>query len=168
MTLMHFSYLYKVEQVYSILYYCDVVWLNPTLGLVNFKKLNKVHYSALRIILGDWRRTMHKTDLNRLTQRLPPKAWTKYSACSFFIKMCRSKSPTNLWENVQDHLYQNVRHLNPTLLDKSEKKIGKKMIQNWIGPDLKKLTFKWFNEPSLSDYTIRTNLKNLFYRENFI
>jgi len=114
-----------VAQVYSILYYCDVVWLNPTLGHMNFKKLNKIRYSALRIIMGDWKRTMHKTDLNKLTQRLPPRAWAQYCACSFFIKLCRSQSSTNIWMNIQDHLYHNVRHLNPTF-NKSKKKIGKK------------------------------------------
>jgi len=145
--------------------YCDIVWLNPTLGHM---KLNKVHYSALRIIMEDWKRTIHKKDLNKLTQRLPPIAWAHFSACSFTIKLCRSQSPTNLWTDLQEQLYHNVRHLNPTVTEKSKRKIGRKIIQNWIGPDMRKLTFKWFSELSLSDHTIRTNLKKLFNSENFI
>jgi len=154
-------------QVFSILYYCDIVWLNPNLGYTNYKKLNKVHYSALRIITGDYRRIMSKKDLNKLTQRLPPRAWAHYSASSFFIKMCRSKSPTNLWMSLQPNLYHNARHLNPTVQDRSRMKIGKKIIQNWIGTDLAKLNFKWFEDVKLTDYTIRVNLKRLFYTENF-
>lgn len=127
-------------QVFSILYYCDVVWLNPSLGLENFKKLKRIHYAALRIIQGDWRRNMSKTALNKLTQRLPPEAWCKYSAYSLILKISRSKMPSNLWVRLNSNLYHNARYQNPFLIDLSLKKVGKKIIFNWIGTEMKKLS----------------------------
>jgi len=154
-------------QVFSILYYCDIVWLSPQLGYQNFKKLRRCHYAALRIIQGDWRRTMSRIHLNRLTQRLPPEAWCKFSSCSFVIKLSRSMMPSQLWESFSANLYHNMRHQNPTVRDLSLRKVGKKVVFNWIGVELKKLNLKWFNVPNLSDSVIRTSLKKLFYSEYF-
>jgi len=42
-------------QAFSILYYCDVVWLHPSTGHENYKKPNRIHYAALRLIVGDWK-----------------------------------------------------------------------------------------------------------------
>jgi len=156
------------SQVFSILYYCDTVWLNPSIGHENLNKLRRIHYAALRIVLGDWRRTMSKTYLNSTTQRLPPEAWGRFSASSFIIKLCRSHEPTQLWETFQKHLYHNARHPNPTVNNLSKKKIGRKIIGNWIGGELSKLKLKWFDEPNLSDTVIRTTLKKLYYSEVFV
>jgi len=152
-------------QAFSILYYCDVVWLNPSTGHENYKKLNRIHYAALRLIVGDWKRQMHKSDLNKITKRLPPSTWSKYAACSFVIKMSRTRTPTTLWESMERNLYFNARHQNPKFRDYSVKKIGRKILQNWVGQCLNDISFKWYNVQNLSNDTIRLNLKKVFYSD---
>jgi len=44
---------------------------------------------------------------------------------------------------------------------------GKKIIFNWIGTEMKKLSLTWYNGPNISDSVIRTSLKELFYNEYF-
>jgi len=67
------------------MYYGTMSWAN------NFKRLNKVHYAAGKLIVGDWRRTQNEELIDETTRRLPPGLWLKYNIASFIIKCTRDK-----------------------------------------------------------------------------
>jgi len=75
--------------------------------------------------------------------------------------------PRNLWEKLSSNLYHNNRYQNPILRDHSLRKVGKKIIFNWIGTEMKKLSLTWYNGPNISDSVIRISLKKLYYSEYF-
>jgi len=59
-------------QAFTIPYYYDVVQLNPSAPHENYKKLNRIHYAALRLMVGDRKKRMLKKDIDNITERLPP------------------------------------------------------------------------------------------------
>jgi len=61
------------SQVFGVMYYSATTWLTPTLNAPLFKKLNKIHYAASRIITGDWKCIQSKESIIQQTKRLPPK-----------------------------------------------------------------------------------------------
>jgi len=149
------------SQVYGVLYYGSVVWLNPSLSKTNMKNIERMHYSACRMIVGDWRSKWHRTDLNTVTGRMTPKQWMLYAGSSQILKCERSREPTNLWMAIEKNLYHNRRHTNPRIVDKSLRKIGRKSLCNWGGVATDRINFDWFAK-SLSNDTIRINLKKTF------
>jgi len=149
------------SQVYGILYYASVVWLNPELSSSNIKSVERLHYATCRMMVGDWRTRWSRMDLNKATERMTPKEWMNYSASNMIIKLERCRLPTNLWQDIEKNLYFNRRYNNPKILDKSTRSVGKKNLANWSGRLLEKVSFDWFNK-ALSDDTIRLKLKEAF------
>jgi len=154
------------SQVFGVLYYAAACWLTPNLSNVNFRKLNKIHYAACRIICNDWRKIWSKDSLNQATKRLPPKTWLKYNAASFIVKVTRDESPSVICADIEANLYHNPRHLNPKLRDLSRRKIGKNCLQNWTGQIMNQIDFKWYGT-ILSNDRLRILLKKNFYPPNY-
>jgi len=154
------------SQVFGVLYYGSAYWLTKNLSATNYKKLNRIHYAASRLIVGDWRKTWNKDLIDKTTKRLPPRLWCNYNAANFIIKCIRDKQPTLLAAELETNQYHNARHLNPRLMDKSSSKIGTKCLYNWAGTALEKLNFKWYDE-DLTNNGIRTRLKKSFYPPSY-
>jgi len=154
------------SQVFGVLYYGAACWLTKSLSSINYKKLNKIHYAACRLIVGDWRKVWNKELLNKTTNRLPPRLWCNYNAANFTIKCIRDNKPSTLSKELETNLYHNDRHLNPKLMDKSRKKIGLQCIYNWAGSALDKINFRWYKEDLTNDM-IRTRLKKIFYPPSY-
>jgi len=154
------------SQVFGVMYYGAATWLTPTLKAPLYKKLNKIHYAASRIITGDWRCTQSKEAINQQTKRLPPKLWSKYNATSTIIKLLRNHQPTILYSTIMSRAYLNRRHPNPTIIDLSKNLIGRKAISNWIGKPLNLVKTPWHGM-NMTDDSIRRMLKHTFYPQNY-
>jgi len=151
-------------QVFSILYYSCVVWLTPCLSSSNMKKVERLHYTSLRVALKDRKRRLNREKIDALTKRMPPRTWMKYSSTSFFIKIVRDCMPTRLKSQIMSNSYQERRK--PGLLfsrDTSSNKNGQKAIQNWIGTFLRDINFNWINTAKkVNDDYLRVHLKKCF------
>jgi len=134
-----------------VLYYGSACWLTKRLSSKNFKKLNRVHYAACRLIVEDWKKTWNRGLIDKTTNRLPPRIWMNYNAANLTIKCIRDRQPTTLWNELQMNLNHNDKHRNSKLMDLSRKKIGLQCIHNWAGTALEKLNFKWFQENLSND-----------------
>jgi len=154
------------SQVFGVMYYGAATWLTPSLKSSLYKKLNRIHYAASRIIIGDWKCVISKKLIDQQTKRLPPKLWSNYNATSTIIKLMRNKHPSTLYTTIMSHVYQNRRHHNPVIMDSSKNRIGQKAISNWIGHPLQQVKEPW-HELNLSDDRIRTMLKKTFYPQNY-
>jgi len=126
------------SQVFSILYYSSQVWLTTELSSKNLRKLESMHYAALRLSMKDYKKSINRDRINQLTKRMPPKAWMNYSAASLAIKIIRVETPTLLYDKIMQNAYQENRK--PTFVytfDASHNKHGKKGFHNWINLILK-------------------------------
>jgi len=127
---------------------------------------SSINYAASRLIVGDWRKTWNKELIDKTTNRLPPRLWYNYNVANFTIRCIRDKRPTILSGELETNLYHNARHLNPRLMDRSNRKIGTQCLYNWAGTALEKLNFKWYDEDLTNDM-IRTRLKKAFYPPSY-
>jgi len=156
----------ETSQVFGVMYYSAAFWLTPSLKASLYKKLNKIHNTASRIIIGDWKCLKSKELINQQAKRLPPKLWAKYSATSSIIKLLRNKQSTTLYSTLMSHIYLNRRHLNPIIKDLSKNCIGLKAISNWIGTPLN-LVKTPRHERNVSGDSLRKMLKQTFYPQNY-
>jgi len=149
------------SQVFGVLYYGSIVWLNPSLSANNIKKLDRIHYAACRLMIGDWRNKLSRSTVNNKSGRMTPRRWMLYSSSSFIIKCERSRMPTSVWEQIENQMYFNRRFNNPKMIDMSLGRIGRKNFCNWTNLALGNVGFDWFGK-NLTDDMIRKNLKKTF------
>jgi len=151
-------------QVFSILYYSCQVWLTRVLSIKNLKRIERIHYAALRIAMNDRKKRLNRGYIDRSTRRMSPSTWMKYASTSFFIRITRDCMPTRLREKVLKNSYTERR--NPQQLfsrDVSSSMNGRKSMCNWIGNFLRQIDFKWFDiTPPINDDYLRINLKKAF------
>jgi len=136
----------------------------PSLSRNNFKRVESMHYTALRVAIKDRKRRVNREKIDHLTKRMPPHFWMKYSATSLFIKIIRDCMPIRLRNQLMTNTY--VERRKPGRLfsrDTSSNKNGQKSMQNWIGLFLKQINFDWTNtrNPITDDY-LRIHLKKCF------
>jgi len=157
-------------QVFSILYYGCPVWLTPSLSRHNFKRIERMHYTALRVAIKDRRKRVNREKIDSITKRMPPHSWMKYSSTSTFIKINRDEMPTRLRQNLSKNTFQERRK--PGRLysrDTSTCKNGQKSMKNWIGTFLRQLNFDWINTGRhITDDYLRVHLKKCFYTSRLL
>jgi len=96
------------------------------------RKINTLHYKALRIAVKDWERIIPKEMLDLLGRSLPMD-FCNYSLASLLIKICNNKEPKKLHQSLAANEYRCRRKpSNLRLFDSSKKKIGKQMFRNRI------------------------------------
>jgi len=158
--------LYKVvtSQVFSILFYSSPVWQTTELSRKNLNRLESMHFSALRLVIKDYRNNINREKITQLTNRMPPKTWMKYGAANLAIKIIRDQTPTILCEKLMKNSYLEPRK--PQVLytyDSSHNKHGKKGYHNWITLIMKQIRFPWYGLPiPISDNGLRVKLKETF------
>jgi len=152
------------SQVFSILYYASPVWLTTELTRKNVNRVESMHYSALRLVIKDYKRKINREKINQLTKRMPPKTWMKYGAANLAIKIIRDQTPSVLYAKIIKNSYFEPRK--PNLMytyDSSHNKHGKRGYHNWINIVLRQIKFPWFglNDP-ISNDRLRIRLKETF------
>jgi len=116
-------------QVFSILYYGCQLWLTPSLSYNNIKKIESVHYAALRVSIKDRKRKTKRDFIDHATRRMAPKLWMKYSATSLYIKIIRDCMPTRLRSSLLMNTYQENRKGTPL-----PARVDKNHIETGLGP----------------------------------
>jgi len=61
----------------SSIYYGATNWMNPELKEKHWKPLEMVHYQALRLAVGDYKRVHSRDNLN--LERATPRQWASYT-----------------------------------------------------------------------------------------
>jgi len=146
-------------QYYGRCFYGCPVWPNGTTNFMDLRRLNALHYRALRIAKRDDRKELSRAELDTLG-RARPTTWSQYLMTSSAIKAIKRKAPTFLArESIQNMFTERRRPEVPKFFDNSKRKIGRQAVRNRLSP-LNGLTFKWMN--GISDDLLRINLKKHF------
>jgi len=147
-------------QFYSTVYYGCEVWLqNNTFN--DLRRLNALHYRSLRIVAKDYKRRMHRADLDEIG-RARPSTWSKYMVASRVIKIINCGFPHRLNQYLKSNSY--VERRRPGRLkfyDGSRTVPGRQTLKNRAGSCLNDANFDWFNL-DISKDCLRINLKKLF------
>jgi len=147
------------SQFYSMCFYGCAAWLFELTCFKDVRRLNSVHFRSLRIATRDFKRTQHRSDLDRLG-RARPSTWAKYLTTSLTIKTIRDGFPVILKENMMRNSSV-VQHKPGRLkfFDGSTARIGSQMIDNRL-THMNSLHFDWLD--GLSDDRLRQNLTRNF------
>ncbi len=86
------------SQYFSIIFYNAPLWIG-SLDAASWKKLNSVHYRALRMELGDFRSIMKSVEIDWITMRATPIEWASYSIASTVIRLY-NQSDTRITEEL--------------------------------------------------------------------
>jgi len=68
------------------------------------RRLNKLHYGALRIVAKDYRQTMSRQTLDEIG-RARPITWYKFSTTSLVIKVMTRKESMRLSSMLTENIY---------------------------------------------------------------
>jgi len=161
------SLMITTAQALSILYYGASVWLTPSLTKSQLRRVERLHYKSVRLVVKDYRRKMSRPDIDKKTGRLPPSLWAKFSLSKLFINMRINQHPRQLLADSSKNLY--VKSRQPGLLfgyDDSNTKIGGQQTCNWIGKCLENIVEPW-TDKFLSDDSIRVLLKRAFKSDDY-
>jgi len=161
------SLMITTAQALSILYYGASVWLTPSLTKSQLRRVERLHYKSVRLVVKDYRRKMSRPDIDKKTGRLPPSLWAKFSLSKLFINMRINQHLRQLLADSSKNLY--VKSRQPGLLfgyDDSNTKIGGQQTCNWIGKCLENIVEPW-TDKFLSDDSIRVLLKRAFKSDDY-
>jgi hypothetical protein len=119
----------------------------------------------LRATIGDFKASISRAELDRITKRATPLEWAKYSIASTVIKLY-NRSNTDMAGIIRTSAYVNDRvPLRAKFIDRSRLKIGKQSIINRIGPIFSSINFDWIGDSTVpTDDFIRNKLKKCFFK----
>jgi len=146
-------------QYFGGIYYGLPVWYDP-LTIKLKKKLDVLHYKALRIAVKDWRR-IYPNDMLDLLDRAKPAAFASYSMGSVFLNTMLAGRPRRLLEMINSNSYIIRRTGKRRFYDSSSKRIGKQSINNRIDDTTRHLTNEWTDLKTKD--AIRIYLKKIFF-----
>jgi len=156
------SLMITTAQALSILYYGASVWLTPALIKTQLRRVERLHYKCVRLVVKDYRRKMSRSVIDKKTGRLAPSQWAMFSLSKLFINMRINQQPKQLLDDSSKNLY--VKSRQPGLLfsyDDSKSKMGSQQTCNWIGKCLANIAEPW-TDRLMSDDSIRVLLKKSF------
>jgi len=146
-------------QYYGRCFYGCPIWLNGTTSFMDLRRLNALHYRALRIARRDYKKELSRSDLDMMG-RARPTTWSQYLMASATIKAITRETPPFLArESIKNLFIERRKPEMPKFYDDSKKKVGRQAIRNRLG-HLNGLTFAWKN--GISDDLLRINLKKHF------
>jgi len=144
------------------LYYGSSVWLNHLLS-PDLKRIESIHYTALRIACYDYRCKISRSILDSDYRRATPKEWMNYGTAREFIRIYQSGTPTSLFERLDKQSYRTNRPQLAKFFDVSRSKIGLQTFSNKVANVSKSVTFDWFYT-RLSQDALRIKLKNSLFK----
>jgi len=146
---------------FGMIYYSSQIWLNELTTIKQLRLINSLHYKALRISIGDYRKRVSKDDLSKMLNRATPFQWMNYSNAKLAISMCLQGNGPPIVQRIKNTAYENDR--NPgvmTVSDTSRLKIGRHSLVNRL-QCLRRVKFKWTT--GISDHALRIGLKQTFF-----
>jgi len=148
------------NQFYSTIYYGCPIWLNDTNTFSDIRRLNAVHFRALRIAVKDYKRRYKRTELD-LLGRARSTTWAKYQAASLVVKAITRGAPHRLSESLLLNAYTERRKPGRfKFYSKANLRIGRQAISNRSTALLNDLDFDW--KHGLTDDLLRKKLKVQF------
>lgn len=151
-------------QFYSKIYYGAAVWLGNLLSK-DLKRLESVHYQALRIVHGVSYhiRPVSRCILDHDYRRATPLEWADYCTSKELIRIFNSKCPGTLFDPLESQSYLIKRPLSVHFFDTSNSRIGRQCFHNRAAAISSKLTFDWHFQ-DLSNDKIRSSLKQCLFK----
>jgi len=147
------------SQYYGKCFYGCTVWLNGSNSFLDVRRINALHYRALRIARNDFKRKLSRAELDRIG-RARPTTWSNYLMASTAIKAITRGTPKAIAEELQKNMFKERRRQNrPKFFDDSKRKIGRQQLKNRLN-FLNGLSFDWID--GMCDATLRINLKKEF------
>jgi len=145
---------------FGLIYYASPVWLTEQTTSKHWKKLNSLHYRALRTAARDFFFKFDKESLNKMFGRATPLQWMQYANAKMAITLYNLSTGPPLSSKLKENAYINDRRPGQaTIIDRSRLKIGKQSLVNRLNC-LKKITFCWTS--GISKDALRINLKKTF------
>jgi len=146
-------------QYYGKCFYGCLVWLNGTNGFMDLRKLNALHYRALRVAKNNFKKKISRADLDVLG-RARPSVWAQYLLASSAIKaITRGNPPTLAMECKRNMFCERRGSDKPRFYDDSRRKVGKQAVRSRLN-FMNDLPFDWL--AGQSNDNIRRQLKKHF------
>jgi len=151
------------SHLFGLLYYGSQTWLNELTAWSQRKKLNSIHYRALRICIKDFRNKTSRATIDAMFKRATPIKWMHYSNAKMAISLMLLKNnSTRLGKKLQSHLYINDRCPGQAItMDTSRLRIGKNSFINRLHC-LRSINFDWTS--GINPDQLRINLKITFIK----
>ncbi len=149
-------------QFFSKMYYGSVVWLGHV-SSNDRKRLDSLHYSALRIGCYDFKKCLPRWVLDHDYKRATLTEWSNYSTAREFIRIYSAKDPKCLFDRLDAQSFRTSRPQLVKFFDASKLKIGLQSFANKSSVVSTRLNFDWFFTQH-SDDSMRVNLKNAFFK----
>jgi len=144
------------SQYYGSCFYGCAVWMADN-SFYDLRRLNALHYRALRIVVKDYKRTTSKSTLD-LLGRARPSTWAKFNTSTLVLKITTRNQPKRLCEYVlMNSFLERRKPLRLKFFNKADLRIGRQTLTNRCDLLINDLDFDWFY--ATSDDYIRVNLK---------
>jgi len=147
------------SQYFGCLFYAMAVWF-PSLTVKLKKKIEMLHYKALRIVIKDWQRIYPKEMLD-LLGRQKPDVFAKYMIGSIFINCYNTSKPTRLHQMIKENEYRIKRTGKIRYFDSSMKKVGQQALGNRLDEVVNLFNDDWTK--LMTKDAIRVYLKKTFF-----
>jgi len=149
------------SQYFGLAYYASPVWMTPDIPCQSWKKLNSLHYRAIRAAVRDLKQEISRPMLDTISQRATPAQWARYTVASTAIHLVNN-STTRLAKDLKNKMYINDRMPQRCrFFNSARTKIGKQCFINRLDC-VNSLNFNWLGD--YSDDYIRINLKRQFFQ----
>jgi len=147
------------SQFFGTLYYAAPVWLNEGLVEAQWKRLNSIHYRAIRATICDFKKKVPRSVLDIISKRATPKQWSRYVLAKTVIKLFNQNN-TRIGQLLRENSYINDR--NPgraSFFGDAKKKVGRNCLLNKLHL-FNEIKFDWIGD--ISDDALRRKLKTQF------
>jgi len=151
------------SHLFGMTYYGSQTWLTELTTFNQWKKLNAIHYRALRICLKDFKNKISKAQLNAELKRATPLQWMKFSNTKLAINLAlMGDRTTRLGRRLQGCMYINDRCPGRGItMDTSRLKIGRNSFLNRLNC-LREVNFDWTT--GICPHRLRVELKKTFIK----
>jgi len=148
------------SQYFGKLNYGIAVWYDSLLKK-DKRKLDTLHYRALRVAVRDWRRELPRDMLDTLG-RARPLTFANYSLGSIIINAYSTGIPERLGTFIRKNQYTRRRSSEILFYDSSRKKVGRQSIKNRMMSIMNTMDQKWTTLQGKNN--IRRFLKKTFFK----
>jgi len=149
------------SQYFGVAYYASPVWMTPTMTHDCWKKLNSLHYRAIRAAVKDPKQTISRSLLDAISGRATPSQWAKFTVASTSIQLI-NESDTRIAIDLRNKMYINDRiPRRGKFFNTARTKIGQHRLSNRLNC-INVLNFDWLGRFSKDYY--RVNLKRQFFQ----
>jgi len=152
------------SHLFGMIYYGSPAWLNELTTFTHWKKLNVLHYRALRICLKDFLNKTSKDCLNCELKRATPLLWMKFSSTKLAINLIlMGNHTTRLGKKLEGNIYINDRcPWRAITMGTSRLQIGRNSFLNHLNNGLREVHFDSTN--GIYPHKLRIELQKTFIK----